>query len=266
MLGSVAKKVAWMARTTTTVVGLAIMLALVLGVATTALAGTGVGARFDLGKTNTVNQISKLVGSVAGSSLQIDNNSSDTAATALDLQVEPGKSPMNVNSGVKVANLNADRLDDREASSFATGVNGKATDADKVDGLDSSALLPGGSLPSGKTVRGHWILGWTADAADEFQTDSISFGYTLASSPSAHFVAQGATPPPECPGSAFLPQAAPGHLCVYERPVSNPTGVNTISVCNFSCLSADRFGAMVTGFSARSGLVLTDGTWAVTAP
>jgi hypothetical protein len=77
MLGSVASKIAWMARTTTTVVGLAIMLALVLGAATTALAGTGVGARFDLGKTNTVNQISKLVGSVAGPSLQVDNNSPD---------------------------------------------------------------------------------------------------------------------------------------------------------------------------------------------
>ena len=69
MLGSAAEKVTWMARTTTTVVGLAIMLALVFGVATTALAGTGVGARFDLGKTNTVNAVTRLVGSVAGPSL-----------------------------------------------------------------------------------------------------------------------------------------------------------------------------------------------------
>jgi hypothetical protein len=118
MLGSVASKIAWMARTTTTVVGLAIMLALVLGAATTALAGTGVGARFDLGKTNTVNQISKLVGSVAGPSLQVDNNSPDTSATALDLQVEPGKAPMSVNSAGRVANLNADKLDGQEASAF----------------------------------------------------------------------------------------------------------------------------------------------------
>jgi hypothetical protein len=118
MLGSVASKIAWMARTTTTVVGLAIMLALVLGAATTALAGTGVGARFDLGKTNTVNQISKLVGSVAGPSLQVDNNSPDASATALDLQVEPGKAPMSVNSAGRVANLNADKLDGQEASAF----------------------------------------------------------------------------------------------------------------------------------------------------
>ena len=118
MLGSVASKIAWMARTTTTVVGLAIMLALVLGAATTALAGTGVGARFDLGKTNTVNQISKLVGSVAGPSLQVDNNSPYASATALDLQVEPGKAPMSVNSAGRVANLNADKLDGQEANAF----------------------------------------------------------------------------------------------------------------------------------------------------
>ena len=242
------------------------ILALTVGVAGAAFGANG--GNFILGQTNAATAITKLAGAagVAGPSLQIDNNSTNAAATALDLQVEAGKAPMTVNSGVKVTNLNADRLDDREASSFASGVNDKATDADKVDGLDSSALLPGGNLPSGKTIRGHWILAWTADARSEFQADSISFGYTLASSPTAHFVAKGDTPPPECPGNVSLPQAAPGHLCVYERPVSTDTGVDGISVCNFSCLNADRFGAMVRGFSTRSGLVLTDGTWAVTAP
>jgi hypothetical protein len=118
MLGNTVKKVTWMAKATTTVVGLAIMLALVLGVATTALAGTGIGARFDLGKTNTVNAVSKLVGSVVGPSLQIDNNSADFGATALRLEVEPGRPPMTVSSEAKVVNLNADRLDDQEATAF----------------------------------------------------------------------------------------------------------------------------------------------------
>jgi hypothetical protein len=264
MVKSTAKKVMWVGKATVFVVGLAVVLALTVGVASTALAGTGVGARFDLGKTNTVNQISKLVGSVAGPSLQIDKNSAEAGATALDLQVEAGKAPMTVNSGVKVANLNADRLDDREASSFASGVNGKATDADKIDGLDSSALLPGGNLPSGKTIRGHWVLGWEADETDEFQAQSISFGYTLASAPTPHFIAKGTQSPLECPGSVFQPEAAAGHLCVYERNISD-TGVNGLVVCNFNCPNADRFGALVRGFSTRSGTVLTDGTWAVMA-
>jgi deoxyinosine 3'endonuclease (endonuclease V) len=72
-------------RGTATVMGLAVLLALTVGVASTALAGTGVGARFDLGTTNTVNAVSKLVGTVVGPSLTIDNNSTGTGATALDL-------------------------------------------------------------------------------------------------------------------------------------------------------------------------------------
>ena len=51
-------------RGTATMMSLAMLLAVSVGLASTALAGTCVGARFDLGKTNTVNAISSLVGSV----------------------------------------------------------------------------------------------------------------------------------------------------------------------------------------------------------
>ncbi len=141
MLGSAAKKVAWMARTTTTVVGLAIMLALMLGVATTALAGTGIGATFNLGKTNAVNQVSKLAGSVAGPSLRVDNNSADASATALDLQVEPGKAPMKVNSDGRVANLNADKLDGQDASAFMPARTYRVDKPITVDVVFSTAVL-----------------------------------------------------------------------------------------------------------------------------
>src|SRR4028119_455318 len=121
-MGKVAKKVALVGRTASTVFGVALVLALVFGVATTALAGTGVGARFQLGQTNTVNAVTKLVGSVAGPSLQIDNNSTNANATALDLQVEAGKAPMKVNSDAQVANLNSDKRDGKSAGEI--GVNG----------------------------------------------------------------------------------------------------------------------------------------------
>jgi hypothetical protein len=101
----------WLGRGTATVMGLALFLALTVGLASTALAGTGVGARLDLGKTNTVNALTTLVGSVAGPSLKIDNNSTNGSATALSLRVEAGKAPMKVNSGARVANLNADEVD-----------------------------------------------------------------------------------------------------------------------------------------------------------
>jgi hypothetical protein len=98
--------------------GVAVMLALTVGLASTALAGTGIGARFDLGKTNTVDAISSLVGSVAGSSLKIDNNSTGIGATALRLEVEPGKPPMSVNSTTEVQGLNVDSLDSKNSSDF----------------------------------------------------------------------------------------------------------------------------------------------------
>ena len=124
-MGKVATKAMQIARGTALTLGVALMLALVLGVASTALAGTGVGARFDLGKTNTVNAMSKLVGSVAGSSLLIDNDSAAKGATALNLQVEGGRGPMKVNSGKKIAKLNADKLDNLNASAFVRSTYSK---------------------------------------------------------------------------------------------------------------------------------------------
>jgi hypothetical protein len=153
MLANTLKKVTWMARATTTIVGLAIMLALVFGVATTALAGTGIGATFNLGQTNTVNAISKLVGSVAGPSLQIDNNSTNANATALDLQVEAGKAPMKVSANAgKATNLNADKVDGKSAGEI--GVNG-------LERVSSTSALNSDSpknttakCPAGKVVVG----------------------------------------------------------------------------------------------------------------
>jgi hypothetical protein len=108
----------WLGRGTATVMGVVVMLALTVGLASTALAGTGIGDPFNLGKTNTVNAISSLVGSVAGPSLKIDNNSTGVGATALRLEVEPGKPPMSVNSTTEVQGLNVDSLDSKNSSDF----------------------------------------------------------------------------------------------------------------------------------------------------
>jgi len=115
---NLARKVMWMGRATVSLVGLAILLALAVGLASTALAGTGVGARLDLGKTNAVNAVTRLVGNVAGPSVRIDNNSTGSGATALSLNVEPGRAPLKVDSATRVANLNADRVDGRDSSQF----------------------------------------------------------------------------------------------------------------------------------------------------
>lgn len=117
MLKTVFTKVMWVGRTTTFVVGLAVILALTVGVATTATAAKA--PAFKLGVANTVKAVSSMVGSVAGPVLRLDNNNAaDPSATALDLQVEPGMAPMTVSSDGKVDNLNADKLDGKDSTAF----------------------------------------------------------------------------------------------------------------------------------------------------
>jgi hypothetical protein len=114
---------------------LAVVAALTLATASVAVAGSGVGGVFNLGQTNTVNAITKLVGSVTGASLVIDNNSTGTGATALDLQVEPGKTPMKVNSTTKVTNLNADTVDGRNGTTLL------ANNQVRADGTQTSSFI-----------------------------------------------------------------------------------------------------------------------------
>jgi hypothetical protein len=104
MLRSAASKVAWVGRATVFAVGLAVILALVVGVVTAAFGANG--DFFKLGSSkNFASSVSVLDKSGAG--------------PALRLRVGHG-APLAVNSSNKVADLNADR----------------------VDGLDSSALMP----------------------------------------------------------------------------------------------------------------------------
>ena len=166
----------WLGRATMLAIGVGVMLALVLGLSTVALAAVP-GDPFKLGRTNTVNAMSSLVGSVAGTSLKVDNNSAASGATALDLQVQPTKDPMKVNSSAKVDNLNSDELDGKNSTEFASATNGKAKDAynadfatfagdtqnaqaadnaDKLDGKDSTDFVNSafGTAPNANNLDG----------------------------------------------------------------------------------------------------------------
>ena len=138
-----------MGRATVFLVGLAVILALLFGVVTTALAGTGVGATFNLGQVNSVNKITSLIGSATSAMLKIDN---DGAGPALALQVEPGEQPMTVNSERMVARLNADKLDGKDVTQI--GVNGlQRVEAESAENSVSSKQATA-SCPSGKVLVG----------------------------------------------------------------------------------------------------------------
>lgn len=113
---SAASKVIRVGRATVFAIGLAVVVAVVLGISSKALAGTGVGAVFNLGQNNAVNALSNLVGSTTSSMLRIDNNGT---GSALQLLVEPNRPPMTVSAGAgKAVNLNADKLDGNNSTAF----------------------------------------------------------------------------------------------------------------------------------------------------
>jgi hypothetical protein len=92
-----------------------------------ALGGTtyaATGGNFILGNPNSASSTTSLSAPTAGKALQVTNTSTAAGATALGLNVASGHSPFTINSGTKVTNLNAD----------------------KIDGIDSSGFLPSASV------------------------------------------------------------------------------------------------------------------------
>jgi hypothetical protein len=120
MLRSAIGKVMWVGRATVFLVGLSMMLAVVLGVATMAFAANGGAWR--LGRNNVATAITRLGGmaGVDGPMLRLTNNNAATNDTALDLKVQSGEPPMTVNSSAKVANLNSDQRDGKDSDQFST--------------------------------------------------------------------------------------------------------------------------------------------------
>jgi hypothetical protein len=165
-----ARSVMWVGKATVFLVGLAMMLALTVGLASAALAGTGIGASLNLGKVNKVNAISTLVGSVAGSSLKIDNNSTGTGATALRLEVEPGKPPMSVNSTTEVQGLNVDSLDGMNSGAFLQ----ESTDRDDFfSGKTYTATGNGVTLAAGQSA----FATARCDSGDAALSGGYNFGF-----------------------------------------------------------------------------------------
>ena len=171
MIRSAASKVMWVGRATVFLVGLTVVLAVVLGLASAALAGMGVGATFNLGKTNTVNRLSQLVGSTDNPMLRVTNKSTGTDATALTLQVQPGHAPMRVNSSTQVAGLNADQVDGQDVAQI--GLNGiqrveAASAENSVSSKQATASCPAGKVLVG---TGFDIFGGKSGTSPNQETD-----------------------------------------------------------------------------------------------
>ena len=118
MARSIVSKVMWVGRATVFLVGLAVILALVLGVASMALGANG--GNFILGQNNTATLLTKLTGNVSGGpALQVANPNTATGSRGLQVNVAEGKSPLLVNATAgKALNLNSDKLDGNNSTAF----------------------------------------------------------------------------------------------------------------------------------------------------
>jgi hypothetical protein len=173
MLRGAVSKALWVGRATSAVVGLAIVLALVVGLASAAFGANG--QAWILGQANVATAITSLGGAagVDGPMVRITNNDAGTDDTALDLRVQSGEAPMRVNSASRVSNLNADELDGKNATGI--GVNGLERVSATSDNNSVSPKSVGVSCPAGKVVVGTGadIIGGKSGTFPNEQTDVV---------------------------------------------------------------------------------------------
>jgi hypothetical protein len=142
MVKSVAMKVMWVGRATVFLVGVAVILALSFGVASTALGADG--KPLLLGNSNVATKVSTLVKSGVG--------------PALDLRVGSG-APLRVNSQAKVAKLNADAVDGVSANGVVRVASASADESlvgQSGDVLSTSIVAPS---------RGFLVMNASTDVA-----------------------------------------------------------------------------------------------------
>ena len=165
MIRSVATRAMGVGRFASAVFGLALVLALIFGLASMALGANG--QPWKLGRGNVATAITALGGNagVNGPMVRLTNNNDGTDDTALELRVEAGEAPMRVDSTTQVANLNADQLDGQNSSNFvqsnsyrnesALGAGTQQSDGTFVQLVSCDAgdvLLSGGPANVGATT------------------------------------------------------------------------------------------------------------------
>jgi hypothetical protein len=131
MIKSALGKVMWVGRATVFLVGLAVILAVVVGLASTALAANGANFIIGNGLTDTAKNIATLPtrltmqGTNSGPALQLTQQSTNTGAQGLGVTVPSGKAPITVNSAAgKATNLNADKIDSLDSTALQRRVSG----------------------------------------------------------------------------------------------------------------------------------------------
>jgi hypothetical protein len=143
------------------------------------------------------------------------------------------------------------------------------------------------TLPSEKSERGEWSAIYTATAAGQFGSASISFNIPLAKAPGAKFATNYIGPnkegegeanekksaiPSHCKGTVSKPEAVPGNLCVFAFVLNNAVaGAGALGGFFVDPETAEGEnvaglgGVVLTFESEAANPVVAAGDWVVTA-
>jgi hypothetical protein len=138
-----------------------------------------------------------------------------------------------------------------------------------IQGLKGEPGPPGpypDLLPSGKTVRGAYALTDHASGAGNTESGSISYGFQLSSPPTPHYIPVGGPANANCPGNAAVPEARPGHLCVYEGYREHVLNLGFVDPLNWYGGTLRPYGIVIWVSANSGGFFMVSGSWAVTAP
>lgn len=129
----------------------------------------------------------------------------------------------------------------------------------------SPASTPG--LPRRITLKWNYGAGFLATGGLNGAVSAISFGRTLMFAPlapAANVILLGGPSTLNCLGTFDRPNAAPGHLCLYEGVRVNAFALGVVN--SLGAVDADPTGAQVLVASVAAGFTRAFGKWAVTLP
>lgn len=149
------------------------------------------------------------------------------------------------------------------AQAGATAASNSATDT-KLGSYYTKTQADAKYAPAQPLYRGSYMVFGNGPAASFGDSASISFGATFPAAPVTHYIKLGDPVPVGCSGTSVAPNAAPGHLCVFESYTSNLS--SNRGICRGSapviCGLADPFGATIYTYIGAAGDFSLYGTWA----
>lgn len=207
------------------------------------------------------------------------------SAIAAVIVSSPSQLGKNVVTGKKIKKnaVTSKKVKDRSLlrKDFKSGQLPAGAKGDKGDKGDAGTSVFNSSIPSGQTVKGVWGGRFATPTPDTYSFNPrvgfpvaapVGLADAQVSFPAGTALAAPGDQDPTCAGSADVPTAPAGKVCVYVDAVTTGAAPNVTSLAatqldgENSEQSKLGFGVAITATGLANGSVQARGTWAYTAP